>query len=272
MSVSSHKNPKNISPVEELELYLHYWWWLVVTAILGAGLGLAFSFARPPLYVGEAQIITAIDFNRTGALDDIARDQLLGAAEDLMTVPATFAASAEDAARAGYDLDAAEFRKIAVVERSLYTWTLRILHDNPSTASDLANIWANQSFRRLEEAYRHAVSAESLLRKADGLGGCLGQAAFIEPGQPLCGYLNFSELQNELEITSSAAQVERSAAMGLSTAMTYALGDPADPQVQPVRNSRAILLLAGTLIGLVVGVFTISIAIPQKILHRRTLG
>ncbi len=260
---SETESDQFFSPFDELGFFLRHWWWLVLTAILGAGLGLLINFMQPPIYSGEAKIVTAIDFNRTGALDDIARDQLLGAAEDLMTVPGTFAAAAEDAALQGYVLDGAEFRQIAVVERGLYTWTLRVTDTDPKIAADLANIWALRSFDRLKEAYRHAVMAETLLQRADELAGCLEKAAAVEPGQPLCGYTRLADLQPELEQLSAAAERERSAAYGLSTAMTYALSDPAQPAVEPVRNSRAILVLAGILIGLVIGFISLSAGLPR---------
>lgn len=253
-----------LTPFNYVENAIRGWWLVVLFISIGVAAGWLIHLTRPEVYQARGTITTSIDFNRTGALSEVQEDQLVGLTEDLMTIPETFNKAAEKARTEGIEIDGLGFRKIAQTDRSYDTWSLLVSHSDPYTAAKLANIWREVSYQELIEAYKHAVIAENLLRYMDSLSSCMEQSVAVDPVTAYCQPGNLEDLLVELDKTGKLAVEERTAAHGISTAILFSAGEPAQVPVRPAQSGKNLLLLGGALIG-----FLISfLVIPTGVLNR----
>jgi hypothetical protein len=269
LKASQEKMNNEYAPLETAQRALSQWWLIVILMLAGAGAGrLAFSL-RTPIYKAEATIATSVDFVRTGQLEDIELDQLMGMTEDVITSPETFAAAASAAQAQCIPIDGPGLRKIAMTDRSHYEWTLRVIYPDAQAAAVMANLWAEKSYQALSEAYLHAVKAEGLLRYLDSLESCLQQAVITQPEQAYCNPGNLQGIQAELGRAGVEAEKERLASRGISTAITFSQGKTALVNPNPVQNGLNAMMLAGAGIGLLAAAWLISADAAGRLLRWR---
>jgi hypothetical protein len=263
---------KEFIPMDTFDKAIRGWWLLVLFILLGAAAGYILHRLQPEQYLARATISSVIDFNRTGALNDLQQDQMVAIAEDLMTSPETFAAAAEKARQQGINIDGPEFRRIALVDRSYSEWVLRVLYSDPQKAAQLADIWAEVSYQSLVEAYGHAVRGEGLLRYLDSLESCLKQSVTVEPVMANCNPNSTESIQAELEKAGKLAQEERVASHGISTALVFSQWKSAEIPAKPAQFGKNNMILGGMIIGFLLGSIGISAGLAERLRRRLHIG
>jgi hypothetical protein len=140
---------------------------------------------------------------------------------------------------------------------------LRVQHSDITLAEQVANIWVEVGWATLNEAYQHAVQAERLDRYLRGLETCLEKAVVTEPTQVVCGTLRFDEVQRSLAEAGRALAIERTASQGLFAGLRLGAVEAPVVSPHPVRYGLGQVVLAGSLIGLLLGIVLLT-ASPLK--------
>ena len=244
----------NFSPGESLTKSIHYWWIIVILMILGSIGGDIIFRLNPPIYEATAQLEISIDFTRTGRLTELERDQAIltviyhiNSKQVLDEVAAR--ADAED-----IHFETGKFIELTANERKSNIWFLRVRHQNPSSAARLADIWAEVSIQRLDTLFPHALLAESQQRYLDSLTGCLEQMVPISPAYNTCGNETMESLQEKISQIGAIIYQEKKSSGGIIPGIIYQPGDPASVPVKPIQNQHGTLLLAGMMIGFLIGI------------------
>lgn len=241
----------DFSPAAATRRVIGAWVWVAGFILMGGLLGWLIHSLRTPLYEGRATLRMGIDYTRTGWPNEIEEDRAIELAGFVFTSRPVLEETAAAANAEGISITADEFFKSLALERRSYTWILRVLNPRPQTAARLAELWLQTGLKTLDRAMEHAFKAEELRRQVDGLETCLADAARVDPAGGLCSIQTLAELQAQLAVTGAAYQQERTASLGLSTAVLYGEGEPVTLPERPVLYGRAGMMAAGMGIGLV---------------------
>jgi uncharacterized protein involved in exopolysaccharide biosynthesis len=241
-----------------------FWWVIVVLSVAGGLLGLLFHRLNPPVYEAAGRFSASIDLVLTGPLTQLEEDIALNAVGDLITSRPVLDSVVEQAGAEGIRLTRAELRRMATVERRVNAWDLRIRHTDPLMAGQVANIWIEQGQAALLESSQHALQAASLSRYLRTLEDCLAVAAASEPSHALCSRQRFRDIQADLQQAGEALSIERKASGSLFYGLTIGPPEAAVTSEKPVRFGQNRLVLAGAVLGLLLGIGFVQSGLPAR--------
>jgi len=253
----------SFSPREKALNFLAYWWVIAAAAILGGLIGLGVFSLKKPVFEAQATLTMGINFARTGILEQYDKDLALGTAAGIIYSTDVINRVITDAAGQGIQIDFATLVKSSTLERKAAQWILRVRHNDPGKAVYLTNHWLEVGFAALDEAYNHALAANSLLERIDSVEECLELVA-SNPVVPVCPYSTLPELQAEFSALSTEYLREQQASRALFPEMTYQVSQQAETPTEPVLYGRNNLVLAGLMIGFLVGIGLTSTALPGR--------
>jgi len=253
----------SFSPRERALNFLAYWWVIAAAAILGGLIGLGVFSLKKPVFEAEATLTMGINFARTGILEQYDKDLALGTAAGIIYSTDVIDRLITDAAQQGINIDFATLVNSSNLERKAAQWTLRVRHNDPGTASFLTNHWLELGMGALDEAYVHALAANALLERIDSVEECLELVA-ANPVVPICPYSTLAELQAEFSALSSQYLREKQASRALFPEMTYQIDQQTEIPTEPVLYGRNNLVLAGLLIGFLIGIGLTSTDLPVR--------
>lgn len=256
--------PDGFAPLDALGRALRWWWVILLCAVLGGGAGMVVSALRPPVYEAVGTLSASIDFVRTGPLTQYEEDVALNAIGDLAQSAPVLEAVAGQAQAEGMAITAVDVRRMAVVERKLTTWDIRVRHTDAQVAERVAVIWLEAAQAQIEDGYRHALLADGYQQAMQRLERCLGEAGAVEPSTPLCSQSRFAEIQADLQAAGAALAQERAASRGIFSGLVIGAPVPAALRPGPVQSARGGLVLAGCLIGWVVGIWLAQTELIQR--------
>jgi uncharacterized protein involved in exopolysaccharide biosynthesis len=246
--------------VEELSLidsfYRLYrrWWWIALLAILGGSLGWAFQRIQPPVYETKAVFSVQIDFTQTGPLNEFEQDYAIGIPKLLMLSPAVTDQVYAQAHQAGISADELEYGRRVFIERRQYIQELRVWNEDPEKAALIANLWLQVGLETVRQAQEHAWRAQALWSYLRGLEGCGEEATRSE----LCAQTSPEEIRGEIEQVLGEIEQETQASRGILPALMVDLVQPAEVPGEPRAYRTNILVLSGTLVGLLLGVLVVQ--------------
>lgn len=243
-----------LDPGQILSNAFRLWWVILALTLVGGVLGLFFHRLNPPVYEATGRFSASIDYVLTGPLTQFEEDTALNMIGGLIGSQPVLDAVVEQATAEGYAITATDLRRMAVIERQLNTWDLRVRHTDPVFAGRIASIWVEEGQAILLDSYEHALQADSLNRYLRSLENCLAVAAASEPSHALCSQARFSEIQADLAEAGAALYQERIASRGLFVGLTIGPADAAVIGERPVLYGQNQLVLAGGLLGMLLGV------------------
>lgn len=260
---------EGISPLLSLQNALHYWWVLAALTALGALLGWAAHLTRPVLYESIRGLPIGFDYVSTGPMTQFEEDIAMEVVSGLLTAQDVMERTVARLNETGLDLDPLAMRKMAIVERRLNVWELRIRAEDPAVAEQIASTWMEEAHAVISESYGHAVLAESLARYARSLETCLARSAASEPASGQCSGASITNVQEELVKVGEQMAQERNASRALFVGMR--IGDPEMivAAERPIRYGRAGFALGGAIIGLILGIVLVETGLVQRLLGRR---
>lgn len=259
----------DFSPLELLDKWIKQWWLLVILTVFGGLVGGAIHFYQPALYTAEASLSTSLDTTQTGPLDEINIDYALEMVSTLIKstqVRENFLAAAQ---AQNIPVDVSKMYQSS--ERRNELWILKIRYPNAEVASQLANLWLEEAYKELTEATLHSQQARYLENHLTSLENCLKGVTITLENEVPCTIPSFTDLQAEIQSTSSSWVVETQGSRGISSALSFDITERAVPPSQPSANGRNTLVFSGGIIGFLIGVLSISIDLPYrlaKVLHR----
>lgn len=260
---------EGISPLLSLQNALRYWWILAALTALGALIGWAAHLTRPVLYESIRGLPIGFDYVSTGPMTQFEEDIAMEVVSGLLTAPDVIERTVARLNAVGLDLTPLTMRKMAIVERRLNVWELRIRAENPAAAEQIASTWMEEAHATISESYGHSVLADSLGRYARSLETCLARTAASEPASGLCSATNITNIQEELVKVGGEIVQEREASRGLFVGMRISDPEMIVAAERPIRYGRAGFALGGALIGLLLGIVLVETGVIRRLLGRR---
>ena len=237
------------------------WLWVVAAAMIGALAGLAVAYLRPPLYEASAVIAIGIDRSRADVPDDITVRQAFDRVRGLLLADDTLEGAAALSVERG-DAESPVESIRALIERIRLSerpdgWVLAVVGRDAIEVERLAQAWADVSLVQLQAASYHATRAaewQDVLYEAS----CqlVAPPDGSEPARWLCR--SAPPLGESASIPASIlAEVE--ASRGILPAVTYSVLRGSSGTARAVVWGRGSLVLAGALVGLVVGSVMVAV-------------
>lgn len=252
------------SPSDLINQALRFWWFLVALTFLGGIAGLLIHQVRPPVYEAVGHFSASIDYVATGPLTQYDEDVALNAVGNLLISRPVLNQVITRAETEGIHIDRAGLAQMAVVERKLTVWDLRVRNTDANLAERIASIWVEEGQVLLLDSYQHAIQAELINKQIKSLENCLGKSVSSEPSSPLCTRYRFVDIQADLKKAGDVLFQERKASHGLFSGLV--IGPETAPvlSLKPVMRGRNQLVLAGSVIGLLMSIFLINLGLPSR--------
>jgi len=240
------------------------WPLIALAGLAGALVALLLSQARAPEYESSAALGVSIDYGRTVPLELIVEDRVLSRVAELITSDRTLSLLTYSL-QSAYGVDpawttAAELRRHIRLDRKLAEWELVGIANDPERASEIANAWIEVSLSELDQAMTHAWNALRLQSAA-----IVVACSEMAEGAPteffwLC--LAAGPELSEDRVTELRSEISLS--RGVLPSISYEPLQAAVPEPTPIVWDRGVLILAGALAGMVVGVIVGGAAPKRK--------
>jgi hypothetical protein len=256
---------EDISPRDSLEHVLYYWWVIALAIITGGLLGWGIGRLSSPVFEARAGYRVSLDDN--AILDELhktnpgaeltydAKAPYLAPVALAFYTPEVRTAVQEQAAVEGLDFPQDSFRTGQLsLDQHGNAWMVVVRHSDPATAARLANLWISIADKNLRGAHTQAVLALSLKIQIDLLTRCFTLADLAQVNQ--CAGTSFTtpaEMQASYQGLDQQYQRALLASEGISTLVNFGPAEVAVPPARPVYYNTGLLMLAGGLLGLIIG-------------------
>ena len=240
------------SPAQLYSALLSNWPRVFVLAVLGGLLGLSASWVSPARYLATARISVGIDDSRARFQDEDVERHILARVQDLLRSDETLERALDSSVLAGEAAPSlAGFREQIRLTRIEAEWSLAVTDPSPDRAAELANAWAAASLGLLEESQRQAWKLAELQALFFQF-ACRPQSPG-ESGAPPVWVCD--EIQGEPPEPALEAEILRrvAATYGIPPVISYTPLEQASVPDRPITTPRAVLALAGTILGLIPG-------------------
>lgn len=249
---------KEYSPVEAFEYSLARLWLLVLLALFGSGLAWLFHRTRAPLYEAKAVLVVNIDLPRSEPLSPFEIDHGVGGAGSLMISTSVMEKFLQGAQELHVLPEELVYGRSLFRERKQERWELRVRHPDPLTAADLANLWANISYLEMNEALRHAQRAAVLRQYLAAIESCQPPPNSDPELPELCKGRTLPEIQDQVQAVGVQLEAETAASRGLIPSLLIDFSQQAQTPDKAVAYNTNVLMLAGALLGFLIGVVIVS--------------
>lgn len=250
--------PAELVPQQWYGRLLRRFPWVFAAALLGGLIGLGLSSLFPPTYRATAILAIGVDYGRSVWLDEDADRLVMGRVQGLILSDDVLGAVL---ARVTDDADGGQAPSLSMSElrngmRLVWfdnRWELSFAGRDPTQAAATANAWAEVSLDQLRAASEHAWRVAELQG--------LFFRVFCRPEDLSSGSGDAFWVCDEDDPDPSRAQlpaelrVEIEASRGIPPALSFAWEATASPASEPARGGRAPMILAGLLVGLLIGAF-----------------
>ena len=147
-------------PLNYFNRIIHFWWVIILMAVLGGGIGFIIHRSRPPVYEAQAVFMASIDFNKIDFMhppsptpvpyhltpydEDISLVMVEVSLRRVVPQVAAFAQAN------GLALDEDSLTNQSTIERQHAYWDLRFRDQDPAVAQKIVNEWAQLGFADLK--------------------------------------------------------------------------------------------------------------------------
>lgn len=254
----------SFSPLQTLQDAIRYWWFILLLMVLGGALGWLFHRSNPPVYESVARFSASIDFTSTGNMTQYEEDVAYSAIGTLLDSDAVATRVLARAQEEGFKISGEELRKMAYIDRKVADWEVRVRSTDSYAAARLASLWLEEGDDALREAYQHALQAVQLQKHLAALEGCLEYLPTLGATQPYCQQADLISLQQAVQEAGAALSEERLASKGLFAGLLIGPSQMEGVLNEPVLFNRNLVVLAGVLIGLLLGFALMQARIPAR--------
>ncbi len=212
--------------------------------LLGGLIGFIAWMFIPRQYTASVLQNTGIDYSRTGKLENLEEERIIGVVEDVLhsdeVMGEVFRASGAD--------DYRDFFADTRISRTNDTWRLSLRDRDAEKAGKLTLLWLDAAYDALYDHMEHSVRAEALRNELDGLTLCLrssGSAGFTA----VCD-TDPESMRKKIDALSEELFAEEKASGGLSTAIRIGRKHPDRLDIRPASLPASAGTLAGAFCGL----------------------
>jgi hypothetical protein len=245
----------DFDPMQTIRRATAGWRTILTIASLFALLGLGFSSLLPPVYQASSVLQVDIDYTRAAPLDDVtvmkAYERVRGVLLSDDVLSSALAHVEEELGGGGDLLDIAAVRARIRVSQRQDGWELLVYSRDPELAAAFANSWSESSLAALEEGLKHSLEAwewQAALYSAH----CTLETV---PGDEAHAWWSCSTASEGLtpESISEAILEQVQLSRGILPIFSFSSLQRSDPPAAPILWRRGTLIIAGSLIGLVLG-------------------
>ena len=232
--------------MKQIETFIRHWPRTVFLMLAGALAGYVLWMFLPQEYNALTKLSISIDYNRTGKLDDLEEDRLIGVTEDILHSEAVMRQVFEKSSAETYEDFFARTRTF----RTNDTWSLAVTGKDPQEIAASALLWLDKAYEMLQDAQRHAFLAEAYQNELDGLTRCVAESA---EGVISSGCSGDPEtLSQPIESYTQSIQEELQASHGLSTAIRIGQKHPERIELRAASRTAALSTILGAFCGLII--------------------
>lgn len=213
-----------------------------------ASAGLVVSFFFPPEYEAEAFIITNMELVRETNITEIMVDSQLELVRQIMYHPDITGKLLSLEQAAGNPLTHNELLDKSLIERRLMTTVVKVRDADPSIAARIASNWVEVAYKRLSQAYSHALLVSEAQWTITSIEDCQSDLLVIET--EFCQNLTAEQVARLADEAHAVILRESPYALGLTKDLQVSQFQPASIPIKPIQGARANLILAGGFIGL----------------------
>ena len=264
----------DLAPREMLNRALSLWWLLAGGIILGGILGWIFTRFHRPVYEAMAIYRVQLDQQMIADRKHIPADQLPleFSVQDVYLAPAAYvfdlnasitipdrpntrtqliaAARAEGIELTDADFTSANFN----VDRRGTDLLIMVQSTDPVKAARLANLWVNAADADLRAAQTHYTHFLNLQTQRDAIQKCFAGPDFPQAnacaGTAFASQAGLESYQSNLD---QQIQSELAAGESIDPALSFSFTQPAQPPSMAFLYNTALVILAGGLIGFLLG-------------------
>lgn len=258
-------NEEGFVPRQGFENALRGWWLIVLLTVWGAAVGWLIHRARPPVYEARVVFYVSLDYTQIDEMTQFEQDQAINGAGALIGSTPVAERVVARARSQGIDIDVVSLFSRAAIERKREQWILRLRDPDPRMAATLANLWGQEAIAALHEAHRHALQAQELATYLAALESCLQPTPPPQHLAAQCTRLDLTTLPSQIQTIHNELEEELIASQGLFPALVFDLTRTASVPQEPVRYGLNSQVLAGGLIGFVLGVWAVNLALPARL-------
>ncbi len=260
----------DISPREILERALHLWWAIAGCMLLGGIAAWVFSLSHSPIYEATALYQVTLDQQQLATrlgldpsqlpLDFTTQNNYLAPAESIFYLPQVVDKLVADANAQGIALTSKDFfsTNMFYMDRKGSLWIASVRRTNPNEAARLVNLWVTEADALLRVVQPHEARALALQAQRSLIQKCFAGNDFTQANQCAGTAIGSSaELDTTLNDLEKQIIAEHQAGMGIDPALQYSFSRPASPPLEPVLYNKSLLILAGAVIGLLIGILLV---------------
>lgn len=227
------------------EKIIQNWRKCVILMIIGGIAGFLLFYILPRVYSVSVYLTTAIDYNRTGSLDELEEDRMLGIAEDIINSDLVLQSVCQK-------LEAcspASFRENIRIERTIDFWSLTVSSKDAADAVRRARLWLETAYSVLADSQNHARQAEILEIRSTGMESCVQESVNGVP-PVICDEPNFETLLDKIQKNSEEIAHQRHLSNGISSAILFGPMNLDHIDLKQSGSSHGFLTIIGSIIGL----------------------
>ncbi len=230
--------------MEQIESFLNHWPRTVLCMLIGGLAGLIAWMFIPQQYTASVRLNISIDHNRTGKLEDIEEERIIGVAEDILhsdnVMDVVYRKSGADDYRKFYDT--------TQTTRTNHVWRLSLRGNDPEKTGSLTLLWLDTAYESLYAHISHAIRAEALRNELDGLTRCVqnnGNTAYTA----ICN-ADPETLKHDIDTLTEEISAEYKASGGISSAILIGEKNPEQLEIRASSLSVPVSVLIGAFCGL----------------------
>jgi len=254
---------EDIQPLEGYQRLVGRVSWVLAAALLGALTGFGLSSIRPLTYRATAILVIGVDYSRSLWLDEDADRLALGRVQELILSDDVLGDVLERTAAGsrGGSNSPRSISELRAGMRLLWVdsrWELSVEGRDPEQAAETANAWAESALEQLDLAAKHAWRVAELQS--------LFFRVFCRPAAPPGGTEESLWVCDEGIPSSETAGIptelitEIEQSRGIIPALSFGWEARATPPTEPENGNRALMILGGMLVGLLVGTIAVAAA------------
>lgn len=251
-------------PSDLIKTIARKWWILVLAMVLGGLAGMLLTRAHKPVYQSQAVITTAVDYAYTGSLEDFELDHLIMAVGEVIDSTSVSEAVVENALSEGFADATDKILNNLNLIRKGNSWLLTVRASDPVTAQRIALIWGNEAIGSLATLRAAATEAFHIKAAQFALEECLSRIVVVEPVSSGCSSEEMDELRLILTTSDQAVASLTYRESILLSNLSFELTREPEVSTSPVLFSQNLNVLAGALIGLIVGLGVLFRGKTQK--------
>ena len=264
-------------PHELLGRTLRRWWLLAALMLLGGAAGWVISQFRHPVYEATAVYQITLDEQQLVDRGLLTAAQLplqfsdqnvyLAPAADMFDVPVVRAKLLADASSQNIPLQQADFNGTDFsLDRRGMQWFVTVRSSESARAARLADLWLAAADAALRAAQAHTYQSISLQLQYDSVQKCFAEMDFQQANQ--CAGTRFAapgDLDAYLKGLETQIVSAQQSGSGIDPALSFVIVSPASQPSHPILYSISLVIVAGSLVGLLAGIVLVQTFRPGQL-------